>query len=64
MVPDTDFLFLTGQAVGGVMLTVSGSIERMYAYWGKANAAGLPFTPTGATRRVTNLSLQQIAVNS
>lgn len=51
------FLLLTGAAVGSVALTVSGTIERLYAHWGRADA-GLPFTPNGTTKVLNNLVLQ------
>jgi hypothetical protein len=56
VIPDVTFPLLTGPAIGGVVLTVSGSIERLYAHWGKAND-GLPFTPDGTTKKLTGLTL-------
>ncbi len=63
-IPDTDFTLLAGNAVGGIALTVSGSIERLYAHWGKDNAGQLPFTPAGVTKRFINLTLRHQRVTT
>lgn len=57
LLPDVVFPLLTGPQVGGIALSVSGSIERLYAHWGKANS-GLPFTPTGGSHTLRNLILE------
>lgn len=64
LIPDTDFPFLTGPDVGGLLLTVSGSIERMYAHWGRANGNALPFAPAGLTKRMVNLVLRHVSESS
>lgn len=61
LIVNVDFPLLVGATVGGVALTVSGTIERLYAHWGKANA-GLPFTPDGSTKVLTNLTLEHATV--
>ena len=61
LLPDVTFTLLTGDPVGGIALTVSGSVERLYAHWGKANS-GLPFTPDGSTKVLKNLTLEHATV--
>lgn len=56
VLPDVTFPLLTGPEVGSVVLTVSGSIERLYAHWGRAND-GFPFTPDGTTKKLKSLTL-------
>lgn len=56
VLPDVTFPLLSGPEVGSAVLTVSGSIERLYAHWGRAND-GFPFTPSGTTKKLINLTL-------
>ncbi len=60
--PNVTFPLLSGPDIGGVALTVSGSIERLYAHWGKENAGTIFFETDGGNLVLTGLKLQHETV--